>query len=97
MVLESSYRVGLAYERLTLAVLKQYSFHLTRTGGKGDGGQDFTGYWKLPDRNIPVVGELWIAYAPINNPPLPSSLLGSMWDISCYQLDSAVLFAVSAT
>ncbi len=56
-LLQSTYRIGLAYEKLTVGVLKQYSFHLKHTGGTGDGGQDFTGYWKLSDRSIPVVGE----------------------------------------
>lgn len=53
----SPYKVGLDYERLTLAVLRGYSFHLKRTGGPRDGGQDFTGHWSLPERNIPVIGE----------------------------------------
>ena len=56
-LLVSNYGIGLAYEKLTLAVLKGYSFHLKHTGRTGDGGQDFTGYWKLRDRKIPVVGE----------------------------------------
>ena len=53
----SGYSVGLAYELLVMDVLKKYSFQLKHTGGAGDGGQDFNGYWVLPDKKVPVVGE----------------------------------------
>ena len=54
---QSSYSVGLAYELLVMEVLERYSFQLKHTGGAGDGGQDFSGYWVLPDKRVPVVGE----------------------------------------
>ena len=54
----SPYRVGLAYERLSLSILKSYSFHLRHTGKAGDGGQDFDGWWQLSKRSIPIVGEM---------------------------------------
>ena len=53
----SKVKVGLDYERLVVAVLRGYSFQLKHTGRSGDEGQDFTGNWSLPHRNIPVVGE----------------------------------------
>ena len=56
---KSSYSVGLAYEMLVLNVLQRYSFQIKHTGGSGDGGQDFNGYWVLPGKNIPVVGTHW--------------------------------------
>ena len=40
-----------------MEVLKRYSFQIKHTGGAGDGGQDFNGYWVLPDKRVPVVGE----------------------------------------
>ena len=49
--------MGLAYELLVMEVLKRYSFQIKHTGGAGDGGQDFNGYWVLPDKRVPVVGE----------------------------------------
>ena len=54
---QSSYSVGLAYELLVMEVLERYSFQLKHTGGAGDGGQDFNGYWVLPEKRVPVVGE----------------------------------------
>lgn len=54
----STRSVGLAYEKLSMAVLKLYSFDLSHTGGSHDGGQDFIGRWILPDRTIPIVGKL---------------------------------------
>ena len=54
---QSSYSVGLAYELLVMEVLERYSFQLKHTGGTGDGGQDFNGYWVLPDKRLPVVGK----------------------------------------
>lgn len=57
----STRKVGLNYEKLVLAVLESYSFQLKHTGGTGDGGQDFTGCWRLPQRNIPVIGECRLA------------------------------------
>lgn len=58
LLFNSPYQVGLAYERLTLAVLKDYSFHLRHTGKAGDGGQDFDGWWQLSKRSIPIIGEM---------------------------------------
>lgn len=55
-LMQSTYKIGLSYEKLTLAVLRGHKFYLKHTGGPGDGGQDFTGYWSLPEKNIPVVG-----------------------------------------
>lgn len=52
----STYSVGLAYEMLVLNVLHKHSFQIRHTGGTGDEGQDFNGYWMLPDKKIPVVG-----------------------------------------
>jgi hypothetical protein len=40
-----------------MEVLEKYSFQLKHTGGAGDGGQDFNGYWVLPEKRVPVVGE----------------------------------------
>ena len=57
VALDSPFKVGLAYEKLTVEVLKRYGFHLKHTGRGGDGGQDFTGHWMLPRRTLPVVGE----------------------------------------
>ena len=54
---QSSYSVGLAYELLVMEVLERYSFQLKHTGGAGDGGQDFNGYWVLPEKRVPIVGE----------------------------------------
>ena len=54
---QSSYSVGLAYELLVMEVLERYSFQLKHTGGAGDGGQDFNGYWVLPEKRVPVIGE----------------------------------------
>ena len=61
----STYRVGLAYEKLTIEVLKKLNFKLVHTGGTGDQGQDFTGYWVLPHKKIPVVGEAKICPASV--------------------------------
>ena len=56
MKLESPYRVGLDYEKLSLQVLRGLAFQLKHTGGCGDGGVDFTGHWELSKRTIPVIG-----------------------------------------
>ncbi len=53
----SAYSVGLAYEQLVLKVLQRYGFQLMHTGGPGDGGQDFNGFWLLPHKRIPVLGK----------------------------------------
>jgi len=34
-----------------------HSFKVTPSGRTGDGGIDFKGYWDLPDRKVPVVGQ----------------------------------------
>lgn len=52
----SAHTIGLEYEKLVLLVLKKKGFQLMHTGGSGDGGQDFTGYWVLSNKKIPVVG-----------------------------------------
>ena len=52
----STYSVGLAYELLVMDVLQKYSFQLKHIGGSGDKGQDFIGYWTLPNKKIAVVG-----------------------------------------
>ena len=56
MVKPSPYSVGLAYEVLVLNTLRRHMFQLMHTGGAGDGGQDFSGFWNLPNKRVPVVG-----------------------------------------
>jgi hypothetical protein len=58
----SPYKVGLEYEKLSLEVLRRYVFHLKHTGCSGDGGQDFTGFWFLSKRAVPIVGETGAGY-----------------------------------
>lgn len=55
--LYSNYSVGLAYEKLSINALRRLGFQLMHTGGKGDKGLDFIGYWVLPDREVPIIGE----------------------------------------
>lgn len=57
----STYSVGLAYEQLVLKVLKRYGFQLMHTGGPGDEGQDFNGFWLFPHKKIPVVGNKYLS------------------------------------
>ncbi len=55
----SAHSVGLAYERLVLKVLERYGFQILHTGGAGDGGQDFNGFWllpRVPEQRVPVLG-----------------------------------------
>ena len=40
---------GTYYEYLVQAALRSYGMDLTRTGGRGDGGVDMVGVWRLPD------------------------------------------------
>ena len=57
LALDSSYKVGLAYEKLSLEVLRRYVFHLKHTGRSGDEGQDFSGYWIISRKAVAIVGE----------------------------------------
>ena len=68
--------MGLSYELLVMDMLKRYSFQLKHTGGAGDGGQDFNGYWVLPGKRIPVVGKkIKQLYILSRNVPQISTLL----------------------
>ena len=48
--------IGLAFEKLSVAVLRRNSFDIEHCGRTGDKGIDFKGHWVLLDKEIPVIG-----------------------------------------
>ena len=48
--------IGLAFEKLSVAVLRRNSFDIEHCGRTGDKGIDFKGHWVLLDKMIPVIG-----------------------------------------
>lgn len=54
----SKQALGLAYELLSVNVLRKNGFSVDHCGRKGDKGIDFKGNWTLSDlKTVPVIGE----------------------------------------
>ena len=56
----SNFTIGRHYEKVVIAILRTYSFHIWHSGRSGDKGVDFTGSWVLPNKEVPVIGERYI-------------------------------------
>lgn len=48
---------GAAFEKSVLLLLHRLRFDVVGTGGTGDGGVDFQGWWQLPDQEVRVFGQ----------------------------------------
>lgn len=48
---------GRVYELSSAVVLRAHGFVLQHAGQAGDQGVDLRGFWRLPDRSLPVIAQ----------------------------------------